>query len=1044
MAIKIIAAGAGSGKTFRITEELVNFLEAGSVKPSGIIATTFTNAAAAELKDRVKLKLLEKDKADVATQLSNALIGTVHSVGIRLIKRFAFEVGVSPEISIMAEQDEALFFNQSLSNMLSDERIERMSRLSELLGFQKSANANEWRTDVKTVSNLIRQNNFNTAAVEISKQRSWLSYKAYLPPPLLKESDAKTTLKRLLEQLLLDFEDSSDTTKTTAEQILIVRSTLADLQKEIFPWYHWVKLSKLKPGKKSDDLFDPLKNFAAQHIEIFEFQEHIQEYVATIFDLAESAIAQYQHFKKVRGLVDYTDMEAHILELLDIPEVKDIIREEIDLLIVDEFQDTSPLQLAIFLKLSMLANEAIWVGDTKQSIYGFRGAEPRLMQAIIDRQGGVRPQDILSNSWRSRPDLVNMSNAIFTRAFPTMDPEQIVLQAKVADDSRMEKALQYWYFQQEPPASKVNQNWYYRSIATALKKWIATAPLVRDKKSNDLREATFGDIAILCRTNLGCTLVAQALHHVGIKAATPRIGLLETKEIQFFVACLKLIFSKRDTIAIAEILLLATDLSLDEIADHRANFLSRDVDQIWADDFPIIRAILDLRRSCIDLSVTEICELTLNTIDIQRIVTAWGDAAQRWSNLDKLLSYAKQYEDACSSMYHSATVGGFLLWLKDLNSSQRDEQAYTSDAWTVQVTTYHKSKGLEWPIVLALNLEADVKDKLFGFSIEALAEEQPLDLDNVLGNRWIRFWVNPYDNLSKNTILATSIESGREASQQQQLALDEEKRLLYVGLTRARDYQIFTGNKDAARWLNRVYNEGNEDAAVFDNQTKESSFFYNHQIIPVTFREWVFPETIEEGMLEDQTPKYFEERTGPKSFPPQKLHPETWTKKVKAKVLRTVAYGSVPIERTEKLQNIIQSYLMINFATNSFEQRLQTLQSIASRYKEDVVPAQLQRIVQQMDSLEEFFVNLGILRQTCAYPVMGTIDQQTFQAIIPRVIVNDFGWNLVMYNFSDKMDKSNLTEMKLAASVIQQQQICSMRFWLVYPFTGVLEELELS
>ena len=113
---------------------------------------------------------------------------------------------------------------------------------------------------------------------------------------------------------------------------------------------------------------------------------------------------------------------------------------------MDEFQDTSPLQLAIFLKLSLLSNEAIWVGDTKQSIYGFRGAEPRLMQAIIEEQGGIKTEDILSDSWRSRPDLVNMTNCIFTRAFQNLPSEQIILRPKIEDTPEMCSAIHYWHF----------------------------------------------------------------------------------------------------------------------------------------------------------------------------------------------------------------------------------------------------------------------------------------------------------------------------------------------------------------------------------------------------------------------------------------------------------------------------------------------------------------------------------------------------------------------------------------------------------------------
>jgi ATP-dependent exoDNAse (exonuclease V) beta subunit len=103
---------------------------------------------------------------------------------------------------------------------------------------------------------------------------------------------------------------------------------------------------------------------------------------------------EYQRYKKERGLIDYTDMEVLIVHLLDQPRVRTVLAGELDLLMVDEFQDTNPMQLEIFLKLSGMVDQAIWVGDPKQSIYGFRDAEPSLMKAVIEAVGGVRPEDI--------------------------------------------------------------------------------------------------------------------------------------------------------------------------------------------------------------------------------------------------------------------------------------------------------------------------------------------------------------------------------------------------------------------------------------------------------------------------------------------------------------------------------------------------------------------------------------------------------------------------------------------------------------------------
>jgi len=126
--LKLISAGAGSGKTYRLTEEMTALLTSGAARPSGIIATTFTKRAAAELKERVRVKLLREGMTQEANELKNALIGTVHGLGVKLLKRFAFEAGVSPQVDIIADEDHQRLFNLSMAAVIKVETIERRRR----------------------------------------------------------------------------------------------------------------------------------------------------------------------------------------------------------------------------------------------------------------------------------------------------------------------------------------------------------------------------------------------------------------------------------------------------------------------------------------------------------------------------------------------------------------------------------------------------------------------------------------------------------------------------------------------------------------------------------------------------------------------------------------------------------------------------------------------------------------------------------------------------------------------------------------------------
>ncbi len=159
---------------------MVALLKNGSLRASGIFATTFTSKAAAELKERVRTKLLEQGLMDEANDLSNALIGTVHGLGVKLLRRFAYEAGVSPQVDIIAEEDQQVFFNQAMSHILAHNNyVERMNALCDTLGLSKKDSTYDWRSDIKNMVDVARANCFSNEVLEYSKLKSFESFKAF-------------------------------------------------------------------------------------------------------------------------------------------------------------------------------------------------------------------------------------------------------------------------------------------------------------------------------------------------------------------------------------------------------------------------------------------------------------------------------------------------------------------------------------------------------------------------------------------------------------------------------------------------------------------------------------------------------------------------------------------------------------------------------------------------------------------------------------------------------------------------------------------------
>jgi ATP-dependent helicase/nuclease subunit A len=832
--ITVISAGAGSGKTYALTEKMIALLEQG-VRPSGILATTFTQKAAAELQERVRVRLLEKGMAEAANDLGNALIGTVHSIGTRLLQRFAFEAGVSPLVEIIAESDAQRLFNESLAQVLSPHSIETMNRLADRLGLSKKT-MNEpfdWRRLIRDITDVARANHFSREILETSKQRSWESFSRFLPAP--QRADNTVWHNRLLSLMDQTAEaldaNESDTTKTTRDAAELLRSLQNQLKwREELYWHEWVKISKINVGAKSRDLFQDLKSFVLSHDEHLQFHADIRQFTELVFDLSMDALQEFETYKKKRGLIDYTDMETYVSQLLKIKSVQDVLKTELDLLLVDEFQDTSPIQLEIFLQLSQLTQHSIWVGDPKQSIYGFRGADPTLMKAVIEASGGIQDQNILKKSWRSRPDLVYAVNAIFTKAFPSLPPEQIVLEPAYAGASG---GLIHWHFRSElddrkTPGAPWTENCIAQQIQTTLERQIP----IYSKKRDSQRPIQPGDIAVLCRSNKACLEMAEALHRTGLKASIARNGLLDTPEAKLVIACLKYLLTSSDILSMAEIVLLTDGKPLANIIDERLAFLqnqNKGETTKWTIEDPYIVKINELRPRTLDFSASEILNLILDELDLRRVVVRLGLIEQRLDNLDRMRWYALEYESACNRLHSAATLGGFLIWLNQLSDGAADAQGFGDDPEAVKVLTYHRSKGLEYPMTICHGLDQGLKEQVWGINL--VSETDNPDLNNILGQRWLRFWVNPYADQLRGTRLEENLHQSPEWAVATRVALEEEARLMYVGLTRARDYLVLPSTVKGTKWLNRVFSNGDESIPTLDPDVGESPFFYKDQVV---------------------------------------------------------------------------------------------------------------------------------------------------------------------------------------------------------------------
>ena len=121
--INYISAGAGSGKTYTLTHRLADHIIKGDVQPEEVILTTFTDKAATEFRERAKAALNEKHRFDEAGRLDLAEIGTVHSIAYKMVSKYWYILGLSPQLKVMDENDVNFFISQSLADLPTDEEI---------------------------------------------------------------------------------------------------------------------------------------------------------------------------------------------------------------------------------------------------------------------------------------------------------------------------------------------------------------------------------------------------------------------------------------------------------------------------------------------------------------------------------------------------------------------------------------------------------------------------------------------------------------------------------------------------------------------------------------------------------------------------------------------------------------------------------------------------------------------------------------------------------------------------------------------------------
>jgi len=818
VSVEIVSASAGTGKTWRLSHDLAAALLDGTARPEGVVAVTYTVKAAGELASRIRGVLLEKGRPDLAARVRDGYLGTIHAVCQRLLREFALPAGLSPWLEPIPDSERRHLFDRALSQVVAGKE----SRLNQLA---VRLSLDDWKTTLRQMVEKARENGMGAAELARSAAESRRTLGAVLPAIELEltEADYARALGEELARIVpaLRAAAAAERTGAARERAGAAGKLAAALRRGgLSPWKELHLCAKRLRAKKLAPLVGRLLELADAHAASAPFQADLLAMQAELFGLAARAEGTFAAEKAASRVLDFGDMLALAHRLLAAPEVAEALRARLDLVVVDEFQDASPIQLAVAAALGAIAKRSIWVGDRKQAIFGFQGSDPELMSEALDWALQGRAPDILGRSYRSRPPLVELVSALFTRALAPLGfpRDQVELTAASPDPAPLARqhAFETWRWhgeEAERDGVKVAATEAH-AVAAGVEALLAAPPTVREKVEGGedrLRPASRRDVAVLAFRNDRCQAIAAALRARGIPASVALSGLAQEPEFLLARAALALLADRADGVAALEVSWLGGRAASDPDA-----WLSRRLDEVaawrevrraaeeaggrgpaeplpFADD-PRVRAL----RACeaAHLSPAEALDMAVRAAAIPELLRSWPEPGRRLANLESLRAEARAYEELCRARRSAATVIGLVAHLGGLDRDAPQATPTAEDA--VRVTTWHGAKGLEWPVVVLADLDFWRAPSPFEVAVEPAAR---FDFAAPLAGRWIRWWPWPYGNASTGLAYLDAAAASPQAERARARHVAERLRLLYVGFTRARDLLVLVARQDAGKGL---------------------------------------------------------------------------------------------------------------------------------------------------------------------------------------------------------------------------------------------------
>ena len=802
----IVSAAAGSGKTRVLVDRVIDLMIKDQINIDQMIIVTFTNKASIEMKDRIRAKLEDLLKDDPSDRflkkqlklLKHAHIQTLHAFASDMLREyFYFFDDLSPSFTVVSENTNVLLKQNAIDEVFDEGYEEgRESFHTYIHNFATSRSDKEAKNVVlKTYDKILSEvnpiswldqkteNPFDFTYFEdfINEKLAEIAEKIKQNLSLVEENSMRVEYYDLISDDLNLIKKSIEIAKTDWDKFIdnisnIKFKTMVRAKKDEKDIQAVIKANRDIYKKNLTSIAGLVLNTNSDIIK--EFNDKEMAVLSELNLLTKKFMAKYKAQKQEKSYLDFNDMEERFIELLENNEACEILKSRFKYIFFDEYQDSNDIQNHIINKLAGEDN-LFFVGDVKQSIYGFRRARPDLflekLESYEDPANDKSTRINLNENFRTDKDILNFDNYIFDRLM-----------------TKKSSGIDYKNGGHRLNPTKEFESTHPKVEVHVLDESLHEENHIVDSINNVISEGyEYRDIAILLRSGAKSYIYEEALK----KADIPYFNDISkvsfgAVEVMFFINILRYIANPKDDLTLLSVLQSEIyKFSEDDIAKIRLESPMTSFKKafdLYDHEDDLTNKIYDFNTEFTDynyqlslMNLYEFGNYVFEKSGYFEFLMARDRASDRIANVEAFIDLMSDYEKNNDNGLY-----GFLSYIENLSLYQSDNintaRDLSENENLVRIMTIHKSKGLEFPVVIL----ADASKR---FNNKHLSQNIVFDEDLGIGIN-----VADYENKVKLSSLKRDLINEKITIENKR----EEMRVLYVALTRPINKLIIIGNRN--------------------------------------------------------------------------------------------------------------------------------------------------------------------------------------------------------------------------------------------------------